>query len=208
MQKKDIVFPLIIGELIAFFGIVILQNVGSAFDAILSKAGLQLSLLYAILIVFLPIGALLGTIIAYYLGKKILILWQAAKFVLVGILNTFVDLGVLNILMLATSISTGAFYSVFKGISFVFAVINSYFWNKFWTFKKATAAANPQKEFIQFLVVSLIGFGINVGVASLVVFLGGSLGMSPKLLANAGALAATLAAMAWNFVGYKFIVFK
>ena len=196
MQKKDIVFPLIIGELIALFGIVILKNVGFAFDFSLG------------LIFFLPIGALLGTIVAFFIGKKILILWQAAKFILVGILNTFVDLGVLNILMLVTSISTGAFYSVFKGISFVVAVINSYFWNKFWTFKKAAATANPQKEFVQFLVVSVIGFGINVGVASLVVSLGGSLGMSAKLLANAGGLVATLCSMGWNFVGYKFIVFK
>ena len=209
MQKKDIIFPLIIGELTALFGIVILQNVGSNINTLLGKFSLPLSLVYIVLVILLPIGALLGTVVAYYLGKKIMIFWQAAKFVLVGILNTFVDLGVLNILILITQISAGSFYSVFKGISFAIAVINSYFWNKFWTFKKKTATANPQKEFIQFVVVSLVGFGINVGVASFIVNVAGSqLGIESKVLANLGAVTATMAAMIWNFVGYKFIVFK
>ena len=209
MQKKDIIFPLIIGELIALFGIVILQNIGANIAVILEKFSLSLSLTYMILVIFLPVGALLGTVIAYYLGKKILILWQAAKFVLVGILNTFVDLGVLNILMLITQISAGPLYSVFKGISFAVAVVNSYFWNKFWTFKKKSATSSPQKEFVQFSVVSLIGFAINVGIASLVVnAIGPQFGIESKVIANLGAIAATFAAMAWNFLGYKFIVFK
>ncbi len=131
---------------------------------------------------------------------------QAVKFVLVGGLNTLIDLGVLNLLIFITGIASGSGYSIFKGISFTVAVINSYFLNKLWTFK------STGRKFLQFFVVSLIGFGINVGVASLVVnFIGNPfllLGISDKLWANTGALAATFAAMAWNFMGYKFIVFK
>lgn len=137
-----------------------------------------------------------------------LIIRQAIKFVLVGILNTLVDLGVLNILILISGISSGLGYSLFKGVSFTAAVINSYFLNKFWTFK-GLGAGKAKKEFAQFLIVSIIGFGINVGVASLVVnIIGPKFGIGDKLWANVGAICATLAAMSWNFLGYKFIVFK
>lgn len=140
-----------------------------------------------------------------------LIIKQAVKFVLVGGLNTLIDLGVLNLLIFITGIASGAGYSVFKGISFIVAVINSYFLNKLWTFK-SNGVVNKSREFSQFFVVSLIGFGINVGVASLVVNVIGnpfnSSLLSDKIWANIGAIAATFSGMTWNFIGYKFIVFK
>lgn len=135
-----------------------------------------------------------------------IVIRQAVKFVLVGGLNTLIDLGVLNLLIFTTGIANGFGYSAFKGISFIVAVINSYFLNKFWTFK---SAGKSGKEFSQFFMVSLIGFGVNIGVASLVVnIIGVQFGITPKIWANVGALAATFAAMAWNFIGYKFFVFK
>ncbi|MDO8663552.1 MAG: GtrA family protein [Candidatus Wildermuthbacteria bacterium] len=142
---------------------------------------------------------------------NLLIIRQAVKFVLVGGLNTLIDLGVLNLLIFMTGIATGFGYSAFKGISFTVAVVNSYIWNKRWTFK-GSESNKGAKEFGQFLVVSLIGFGINVGIASLVVNVIGNpfvfSGISAKLWANAGAIIATFCTMTWNFVGYKFIVFK
>jgi putative flippase GtrA len=143
--------------------------------------------------------------------KNFLLVFQAGKFVIVGIVNTLIDFGVLNLLMYLTNITSGIGYAAFKGISFLVAVTNSYFMNKFWTFK-STGQERKGKEFLQFFAVSCVGFAINVGVASLVVnvisksFPG--LGFSAKFWANIGALAATFCAMAWNFVGYKFIVFK
>jgi len=140
-----------------------------------------------------------------------LIIRQASKFVLVGIINTLIDLGILNLLIFITNIASGPWYSVFKGTSFIVAVINSYFMNKFWTFK-SLGQDNKGKEFLQFLTVSAIGFTINVLAASLVVnIISGYFpipGISAKLWANIGALTATCCAMAWNFIGYKFLVFK
>lgn len=140
-----------------------------------------------------------------------LIIQQAIKFVLVGILNTGIDFGVLNILMRVSGISSGSGYTFFKGISFVAAVINSYFLNKLWTFK-GTGSGKTQKEFVQFLIVSVIGFGVNVGVASFVVNVISPRfpysGVSEVIWANIGAVVATACSMVWNFIGYKFIVFK
>ena len=137
-----------------------------------------------------------------------LIFRQAIKFVLVGALNTVIDLGVLNILILASGISAGLGYSIFKGISFIAAVVNSYFLNRSWTFRGG-ATSKTQKEFFQFFIASVIGFAINVSVASFVVnFIGPQFGIGAKLWANVGAILATLTAMFWNFLAYKFIVFK
>ncbi|MFH1181177.1 MAG: GtrA family protein [bacterium] len=147
--------------------------------------------------------------------KNVLLIRQAIKFILVGGLNTLIDLGVLNLLIFMTGIASGSGYSVFKGISFIAAVVNSYFLNKFWTFSASARGYGGQeklKEFSQFFFVSLIGFGINVGAASLVVNVIGNpfllSGISDKLWANAGAIIATFCGMTWNFIGYKFIVFK
>ena len=139
------------------------------------------------------------------------IVFQAGKFVLVGGLNTLIDLGALNVLMFLSDIKTGVWFSVFKGISFTAAVVNSYILNKFWTFK-STGAEKKGKEFVQFLIVSIFGFGINVGVATLVVNVISPQfpysGVSEVIWANIGAISATFCAMAWNFIGYKFFVFK
>lgn len=137
-----------------------------------------------------------------------IIFQQAVKFILVGTLNTGIDLGVLNILIFVSGISAGLSYSIFKGISFAAAVVNSYFLNKYWTFQK-NVNREAGKEFISFLAASVIGFTINVGVASLVVnFIGPQLGIGSKIWANVGAIIATLTAMFWNFFAYKFIIFK
>lgn len=134
--------------------------------------------------------------------------YQVIKFILVGILNTFVDLGILNILILASGAVSGLLYSAFKGVSFIAAVINSYFLNKFWTFKKKETRKN-QREFTRFFVIAVFGFGINIGVASwLVNAVGPQFGLSPKIWANVGAVSATFVSMFWNFLGYKFFVFQ
>lgn len=195
MKKSDMLAALVIGEVCAWLILAVFKNLR-----------VDLPLVWALPVV-LPILSLAGLWAAYFLGKKISVLWQVAKFGLVGILNTLMDLGILNFLIFISGIAEGLPFTVFKGASFSLAVINSYFWNKFWTFRgKGTATG---KEFIQFLLVSVTGFGINVGLASLVVnFVGPQFGLTKELWANVGALAAVSLSMVWNFAGYKFIVFK
>lgn len=196
MKRSDFIIALVIGELIALFSFGILKNLE-----------LETKLLYWILPIFLPIFCSFCLWFASMLAKKIAVIWQLAKFVLVGVLNTVIDIGVLNLLILIFSIASGPFYSVFKGISFVLSVVNSYFWNKHWTFDKKTG--KTEKEFIQFFIVSFIGFLINVSSASIIVNLvGPQFGLSASIWANVGAVGAAFCGMTWNFLGYKFIVFK
>lgn len=205
-RKTDLIFALIIGEMVAWLAFALLKTL--ELDLVfyqITGFTINLSLVLAI---FFPIAVLFCLYITYFLGKKIPTIFQAGKFVAVGVLNTLIDWGILAFLMLITGITTGLFYSIFKGISFLVAVINSYFWNKFWTFKKKEVK-EAGKEFLQFLVVSLIGLGINVGIASLTVnIIAVPGGISPSAWGIFGAVAATVFSMVWNFVGYKFIVFK
>ncbi|MDD5731534.1 MAG: GtrA family protein [Patescibacteria group bacterium] len=133
--------------------------------------------------------------------------FQVMKFALVGAINTIIDLGVLNLLMFVSGISSGIFYLIFKATSFTLAVANSYFMNKYWTFRSEGKIKG--KEFSKFFLISIVGFIINVGSASIVVnLIPNFLGVAPQIWGNIGALAGTFLGLAWNFLGYKFVVFE
>ncbi|MBI2594950.1 MAG: GtrA family protein [Candidatus Colwellbacteria bacterium] len=204
MNKNDLFFSAVTGLLAAVFLLAIKYsgNIITIHD---------ISYLEATLLLF-PALAVLGIRIAAIFGQRFSVLFQAAKFLLVGGLNTFVDLGILNILIAASGITAGIGFSIFKGFSFLIAVGNSYLWNKYWTFgeKKSKQDFIAQgKEFAQFLLISGIGFFLNVGTASAVVnFISPQFGLSARAWPTVGALAGTLVVMTWNFLGYKFVVFK
>src|SRR4030042_7015599 len=100
--------------------------------------------------------------------KRYPIIPQFIRSALIGFMNFFIDLAVLNALMFASGKSAGVYYTVFKSASFLCAVIFSYFFNKHWAFrdKKKTEQG---KQFSQFLFVSVMGLIINVSTASIVV---------------------------------------
>jgi len=195
--KKDYLLVAIIGFVSGLLILPIVKNINFNLTAIRGVA----------IVIALTVLAIVALWIASLISQKIPIILQVAKFSATGVLNTLLDIGVLNLLMYMFAITAGVGYSIFKGISFIIANINSYFWNKYWTFG-ANNLANT-KEFGQFFAVSFIGFLINTGAASLIVnYIKPFAGISAPLWANAGAIVATLASLVWNFLGYKFIVFK
>ena len=174
----------------------------------LNNIGVQLGLAYQILIVAgLTALTPFGYLVAYWLSPRFPVLRQFVKFGIVGGLNSMLDLGILNLLIHSTGVATGLYFSFFKTVSFSIAVTNSYFWNKYWTFHSEETPRTV--EFFKFLMVNLVGLGINVGSASFVVnVLGAPAGVSPALWANIGAISSVFVSLFWNFVGMKFIVFR
>ncbi len=132
---------------------------------------------------------------------------QAYKFVLVGILNTALDVLVLNILIFATNTGrNGFYYSVYKTVGFIVALVNSYFLNKYWTF--ASAKQKRAAEFGQFVVISLASLFVNVITSSYMV---NNFQAPPGLIQywpSIAAIVGTAASFILNFLGYKFLVFK
>lgn len=138
-----------------------------------------------------------------------IIIKQISKFIVVGIINTGIDFAVLNALMFSMKIYSGKWLILFNSISFAAAVINSYFLNKYWTFKAQNASELNTKQFSQFLIISIVGISINDAIVyGIATFTSPLFGFSPQIWTNTAKIFATLASMIWNFIGYKFIVFK
>jgi len=210
ITQRDYKFAVAAGLLI---GILLLPVLKTASPSIYSK--------FAIIIVpFFLLATPIGLRIAFYIGQKIAIIYQIAKFGVIGVGNVLVDLGVLSLITILFSsyfkieskdamIGAVTFYSLFKSVSFIVANINSYFWNKYWTFDQGKKK-QTKSEFVQFFAVSVIGFLINVFVASVVfkIIVGSIVTMTGGQLGLIGAAAGSVAGLAWNFIGYKLWVFK
>lgn len=133
---------------------------------------------------------------------------QFVKFALVGVSNTAVD-WIVYYALIHTVITTVDQKSIAKAISFVVAVINSYIWNTIWTFRKEyskTVGGKGElslkgKVFGKFIVVSLIGWGVNYLVFRY------TLGQ----ISNRDIVALVFAsgsAIVWNFFANKFWTYK
>ena len=198
LTKKDYLLVAFIGLCFGAFLVPVLNNI---------QIGVSLSVtVIAALIVSFTLFAVIALWISGIIAKKIPVFLQIAKFAAVGAFNTLLDAAILNILIYLTSIATGFGYIGFKGTSFIVANIASYYWNRYWTFTMSDEATTS--EFGKFFGVSVVGLLINIGVAALVVnVIGAPAGFSAGRWANVGLLFATLAALSWNFIGYKFFVF-
>ncbi|HTX78299.1 MAG TPA: GtrA family protein [Longilinea sp.] len=121
---------------------------------------------------------------------------QAVKFSFVGVLNTAVDWGVYFILTRwvgMTSLPVAA-----KSISYSAGILNSFFWNRTWTFR---SKAQIWTTLAPFVVVNLIGLAINTGVYELCL----NILDLHELIAL---VTATVTTLAWNFILSKFVVFR
>ena len=151
---------------------------------------------------------------------------QFLKFAFIGTINTALDIGVLTLMMYFTGINvktSPSGYSILKAISFSVATANSYIFNKFWTFRDKTKS--DTLEISQFAIISIGGVLINVSVATIVgtyitpiaplvdltEFLLNLVNIKLEtniIWSSLSAAIATSVSLIWNFLGYKFIVFK
>lgn len=133
---------------------------------------------------------------------------QFIKFAVVGVSNTAVDWIVFFVLV-NTIILTKDSEPVAKAIAFAIAVLNSYLWNTIWTFRKeykeSVSKGDKSKRnvsiFIRFVLVSLIGWGVNYLAFEYTRF---NLDQGQVIALIAASGAATL----WNFFANKFWTYK
>ena len=91
------------------------------------------------------------------------------------------------------------------------AVTNSYFWNTFWSFKteSVTGASVSVAKYGKFLGVTVVGLAINsliVYVITTLIAVPGN--FTPGQWENVAKLSAVIPNLIWNFLGYKFFIFK
>lgn len=125
---------------------------------------------------------------------------QALRFGVVGMVNTLIDFGVLNALLLMSGRTDDEGLLLCNAVAFLCANLNSYFANRTWTFSGHTEASLA--EFCSFLCIAFFGLLFN----SLVLWLLTS-GLPPSLLTiNLAKAGATGVSMIWNFCGYRLLL--
>lgn len=202
MKITDVVFSLVAGRLI-----------GLLLSDFLQGWGITTGLYYNIILwIVLPLFSLLCLWIAYVIGKKLLFVFQGAKFLLVGAVGVIIDLKLFEFLLLLFI----PFAFVSKGISFLLATSFKYWGNKYWAFESHQpfdpAQGRQEKlgeEVIQFFYITLVGLIIDVGAFyyfSKVV--GPQFAISLPVWTKLSVIFAAIVAALFNFLGYKFLVFK
>ena len=204
MNTKDIKISLIIGLLTGLMWSWVLIRLNT-FESL----GLPTQYTWS-LVILVPILYLGILFIAGKLTRVIGFIESFVKYGMVGLLNTGVDFGIFNLLMVLTGNTLpGLALSSFKGMSFVVAVINSYLWNKYWSFRAASSTEEKGKEFFKFLLVNIVGALLNVGITSAITLtIAPQFGFGQIAWNNIAAVVATAIALIWNFIGFRFIVFK
>lgn len=199
LKNTDAIASLVIGGMAALLMLAISRN--------LSLPAAATPYLTPFLIVF-PLVTLGIIAVGSSLGRRARILYQFTKYVLVGGLNFLIDLGVLNFLIALTNRSRGGYANAFKAASCLVAMTWSFFWNKFWTFG-SVSTARAGHQFLKFFAVSAAGLLINVACFSIINnSIGPPGGIPPRTWANVAAMGSGVISILWNFLGYRFVVFR
>ena len=184
INKKDIIFAAICGLLVSWLAMDFLGRLGLIF------------------VIIFPILSVLGLWLTTFWGKKFKFVDEAGRFFLVGAFADVIDIKVYQLLFFVLPFST-----FIKAISFLVATLIKYWWNKGWAFfKEGAESKHTPKEILLFFGVTLIGLLLNV--ASFYFFDKIETGLEPKLWTEVSIILAALVAAVWNFLGYKFLVFK
>lgn len=119
---------------------------------------------------------------------------QGYRFIVVGFMNAAIGLGVIyssyNLLHLN--------YKLSNILGYGFGIINSFIWNRRWTFKSRN---NPGPEILLFFVMFGVSYALNLAVTVLCVE---KLGIAPNIAQLAGIFCYTVS----NFFLNKYITFR
>lgn len=203
LRFRDLAFAAINGLFIGLLTPIIFDNLGA-----------KIPVPYFVFALAIAIICVIGVAVGYFIAsriEKLHFVFQLAKFGLVGVTNTIVDIGIFNVFIFLTDIATGNIVLGFKFVSVNAAIINSYVWNKFWSFGKKNQQTEEErrKELTHFWLVSVVGLVLNAGITWAMVNLIGAQGsITDKAWATVASACASIAVLTWNFLGYKFFVFK
>ena len=159
--------------------------------------------------------------------EKGVVVKQGGKFAVVGVSNTLIDFTLFQVVSTLLNVPLGQVYLV-KFFSGSVAMINSFYWNRRWTFKSNAGLAQSGVKFLAATLVSVwliqpfmvhtfsaTGFGVSFGafwyfVAQVI----GVAGLLPHTITEPWVIKTVAFGMGvvgsaiWNFILYKFWAFK
>jgi len=202
MTKRDLYLGAITGAITGFFIPYIVIN----FEIVEELGGISGALRLGIILgmaILMPIGLAISS----QLAKWYSIFWRFGKFVAVGLMNTAADFGILFFLASYSAVYYGFLVGGYNAIAVSIAMINSYFWNKYWVFERS--GTKNKYEFLQFVSVTVVGLLINSGIVYYITtFVEASAGSTPDEWLLVSKILATIVSLFWNFIGYKIFVFR
>lgn len=197
ITKKDYLIGALVGVLTGVFAIPTLFNIGLRQPVVFALLPFLIAALWAF-------GVWLGG----FLSKWLPFFAQFGKYATVGFFNTAIDFGVLNVLSILSGVTAGFVIGGVNVPGFSLAVFNSYLWNKSWVFKSGQKG-NFFHNLPLFILVNLIGLLLNSGlIILLTTYNSGFRGLAPGTWLNIAKVIATAISFLWNFIGFKFIVFR
>ena len=199
MKKIDIILALVTGEGVAGLFIWLIKN----------SPTINLPILLWLSPFIFPVLAVLGVWISYLIGKRYLFVYQLAKFLLIGAFFSVFDLIIFNFLLGYFGISREEIvrYAVFVVISFTIVTVMKYLGDKYWAFEKS-GMEKAGMEITTYFVITLISGVIQTASASFLFALIPSIFGNAMVVGNIAKIGGIVIASIWNFLGYKFIVFK
>ncbi len=215
MTKKDTIFSAVIGAEVGLaFQPLIINLWPNIYKFVFDTFGVSLTrdfVIYASVFVFFVVLAPVALYVLSLISKFIKVAYQFGKFAAVGASNTFLDLGLLNLAIIFADLPAGSTkLTVVATITALLSTVNSYFWNKFWTFEAGKREEKQIWEVVKFYAVTGTAALVNGTITSIVAkqIVGDADATSGNLPATVGKIVGILSAFLINFLGYKFIVFK
>lgn len=199
-MREDLKLALLIGFFASLVWVPVLRSVSVYFRD-------QIWLLMLII----PFMFAFSLYVSGTLFRRMKSLYPFIKYSAVGFFSAGIDFAVFNLLIYATGIERGAEITLFKAASFACGMLNSYNWNRVWTFRMGKPGRGPwhSRRFFRYTVITMFGFAINVGLTSLVANLvSPPFGITQVIWDNLAAVAGTCGSMIWDFNGYKLMVFR
>jgi len=120
---------------------------------------------------------------------------KAGKFAIVGVANTLLDMGVFWLL----SVLLGINPYISQVISYSCGMLNSYIFNRSWTFRSQAKFFSP--ALLRFIILNLIMLGISTGLLFVLL----DVLAVPKMIAKVGA---SIIPLVISFVVNRLWVFK
>ena len=130
---------------------------------------------------------------------------QFLRFCAVGGLNTFVDVCAFNLLLWVFPTQDSGLLVIYNSLAYLIGAVNSYCWNKLWTFRQRSETTNDQ--IVRFALITSLGIICNDAFLWLATNILTSLSLTSILWVNVAKVSAIAGSVTVSYIGMRFGVF-
>jgi len=135
------------------------------------------------------------------------------RYAIVGVLNTLLFFGLVNLLGALFGVYSGLAFTAISAFSVSLVIVHSYLWNRRWVFRSEERKKTGQ--FVKFALVNFGAMAINAGIVYVITtyvppfyWFAPFGGLAKIFWANFAEAVSIVAVVIWNYLGFKFFVFR